>query len=354
MKNVIIAALFFGLSIIGLNAQTKAPGPFEPVASLPITGTLGIDYRTRKAPGKESVADQYNLSVNVANSALFKGTISHLPYVKNTIGKNQVGRVSYDVELEVINPNNPSQTRPVGKMFGFCPIDENNVYRYNENPGIKVAVFPIGAARGFESRFNGLAIGKPPAVSGFKKVVKESVRLVSSKGGAIVLTNYDKMTYENHVLPAGPVQIYPEVTVSGSLFYDYGRSAWHFNNVQFVYNSEGRRAVDVLTGSIRWIEAKNRKSTGEGRYEFDIRVNEPPPTESAVFGAVADESAFFSADESIPSLTGSMNYKDSFSGDTVVASTVQINLKTTKLSKAQAMMLVKAILLSAIVPLNAE
>lgn len=345
------------LLVIALCASTAAfaaPGPFEPVPTLPITGSLSIDYKTRRAPGKEGVSDLYTLAINVANSAVFKGTIQHQPFIKNLTSRNQLGRITFDMELEVVNPANPRQTRSVGKMFGFTPIDENNVYRYSDGPGIKTAVFPIGAARGFESRFNGLAYAKPPAASGLAKIKKEAVRLVSSKGGALVLTNYDKMTFENHVLPAGPVQIYPETTVSGTIFYDYGRSAWHFNNVTFVYNAEGRRAADVLTGSIRWIEAKNRKTTGEGHYDFDVRVNEPPPTESQVFSAVADEAAFFTQDANVPSLTGTMAYKDTFVGDTVTSSAVQIDLQTTKLSKVQAMMLAKVILLSAVVPFNAE
>lgn len=352
MKRII--AFILAVTASAVFAATKPPSAFEPVPSLPVTGSLTIDYRTRRAPGTEGVSDLYTLNLNVANSAAFKGTIAHLPFIKNTLTKNQAGRVSFDVELEVVNPANPRQTRPVGKMFGFAPIDEANVYQFGEGGGIKVAVFPIGAARGFESRFNGQALAKPPAASGWAKIKKEAVTLVSGKGGRITLTNYDKMEFRNHVLPAGPVQIYPETTVSGTIFYDYGRSAWHFNNVTFVYNADGKRASDVLTGSIRWIEAKNRRQTGEGRYEFDIRVNEPPPSESAVFGAVADESSFFTVDASLPSLTGTLTYKDTFSGETVVGSVVQIDLKTSQLSKAQAMYLAKALLLSAIVPLNAE
>ncbi len=336
-------------------AASKSVSAFEPVATLPVTGTMQIAYRTRSGDAsKPGVTDVYTISVNVANSAVFHGTIENLPYIANTITSDQVGRVTYDVDLDVVNPKNVTQTRNVGKVTGYSPIDKQNVYHYESGGGIKVIVFPIGAAKGFESRFNGLALGKPPAVSGFKKLSQDAVKLVSSKGGSIILTKYDKMTFQNHLLPMGPVQIYPETTVNGTLFYDYDRTAWHFNQVHFVYNAEGRRADDILTGSIRWIEAKNRKQTGEGHYEFDIRVNEPPPTESAIFAATADESSFFDTPTDIPSLTGTMSYKDSFSGDTVVGSMVTIELKATRLSKAQAMYLVKCILLSCLVPFNAE
>ncbi len=216
-------------------------------------------------------------------------------------------------------------------------------------------VFPIGAAKGFESRFSGIAIGKPPANSGFAKLKQDAVRLVSSKGGAIVLTKYDKMTFNNHILPMGPVQIYPETTASGTLFYDYSRSAWHFNNLHLVYNAEGRRADDVLSGSIRWIEPKNRASTGEGHYDVLVYVNEPPPTESAAFAGTPDESAFFSASEDMPGLSGTITYKDTISPDgRVTASTIQIDLRATKLSKVQVMALAKLIFFSLLVPFNAE
>lgn len=352
MKRFILPGL---LTLSSVFAQAPK-GPFDPAPSLPVTGTLNINYRTRTADGrgKENVSDAYALDLNVANSAIFRGTIEQLPFIKNALSANQLGKLSFDLELSVVNPANPKQSRNVGKLFGAVPIDENNVYRYSDGAGVKVAVFPIGAAKGFESRFNGLAYGKPPAASGLAKMKQEAVRLVSGKGGAIVLTKYDKMSFENLLLPAGPVQLYPETTVSGTLFYDYGRSAWHFNNVTFIYNADGKRNVDTITGSIRWIEPKNRRATGEGHYEFDIRVNEPPPSESAVFAATADESAFFASDANVPALTGAMKYKDAFSGDTVVSSAVQVDLTASKLSKQQTMMLTKLILLAAIVPLNAE
>jgi hypothetical protein len=360
MKSLItFAAVLCTTLSFGQTSHTKAPSAFEPVPSLPVKGSINIAYRTRSQSDgdkpKAGVTDVYTLNINVANSALFKGTISHLPYIHNTVTPDQQGKITYELDLDVVNPARPEQTRNVGKMFGSAPIDKMNIFRYSDGGGVKVAVFPIGAAKGFESRFNGLALAKPPASSGIARLKQEAVRLVSSKGGAIVLTKYDKMSFEQHVLPAGPVQIYPETTVTGILFYDYGRSAWHFNNVTLLYNAEGRRAVDTLTGSIRWIEAPNRKSTGEGHYEFNINLNEPPPTESAVFGAVADESSFFASDEAIPSLTGAINYKDTITPDgTVTASVVQIDLKGNKLSKQQVMALSKLLFLSALVPINAE
>ncbi len=358
MKSILSLLSVAALAVAAF-AQTpapKAPSPFEPVPSLPITGTETIQYRTRASSEvKPGVTDVYTINVNVANSAVFKGTIEQLPYISNTITADQPGKITYDVDLDVVNPRNPAQTRNVGKIVGYVPVDKQNLYHYDNGPGVKVVVFPIGAAKGFESRFTGLAIGKPPANSGLAKLKQDAVRLVSSKGGAIVLTKYDKMTFQNHILPMGPVQIYPETTANGTLFYDYSRSAWHFNNLHLIYNAEGRRADDVLSGSIRWIEPKNRASTGEGKYDVLVYVNEPPPTESAAFSATPDESAFFSADAEMPSLVGTISYKDTITSDgRVTASAITIDLKAVKLSKVQTMALIKLIIFSLIVPFNAE
>lgn len=334
-------------------AQAQPP----PAAPLAIKGDLRIACtRTQTDGGKPRAgsADTYTLNVNVANSAVFKGTITHRPFMTNTLSKNQPGSVGYELDLDVVNPANPAQTRNVGKVFGSAPIDDRNVYRFTDG-SVKVAVFGMGAAKGFESRFSGLALGKPPAGSALSRAKQDAVKLFSGKGGSITLSKYDKMELQQHVLAAGPVAIYPESTVSGTLFFDYGRSAWHFNNVSITYAQDGRRMLDTLTGNIRWIEHPNRKANGEGRYEFDIRVNEPLPTEGAVFAAAADEASFFATDDVTPSLTGSMAYKDTISsGGVVVASAVTIDLKGNRLTKQQVMALGKLLLLSCVVPLNAE
>ena len=207
--------------------------------------------------------------------------------------------------------------------------------------------------------FKGLALGKPPASSeGFlSKLKKEALSITKSINGksvAISVTKYDKMEFKSHVLAAGPVQIYPEAQVTGSMIYDYGRTAWYFDNVSIAYALDGRQYLDKLTGNIRWIEAANRAASGEGEYQFDIRVNEPAQTEASVFSGPADESAFFSTDDSIPALSGAMKYKDTLAGETVTASAVTIDLKGHKLTKQQAMYLTKLLFLSVVVPLNAE
>lgn len=326
-----------------------------------IKGDLNIRFNTRQtADGKarEGVSDVYTLNVNVSDSAIFRGTIEHRPTIAGTFGVSQAGQLTYAIDTDVVNPRNTAQTRNVGKLYGVAPVDQNNVYRFTDG-AVRISVFPIGTAKGFESKFSGLALGKQPAKSEgvLARMQKEALsitRNVKGSTAAISVTKYDKMEFQNVVLGAGPVQIYPDVTVNGAMIYDYGRSAWYFNNVSVSYSVDGRLLQDKLTGNIRWVEAANRKTSGEGEYQFDIRVNEPPPSEASVFAAVADESAFFATDNLISALVGTMKYKDTMSGDIVTSSAVNIALTGNKLSKQQAMYLAKLLLMTAVVPLNAE
>jgi hypothetical protein len=356
MKRIISSLLALGVVTLALAQQQPAPETF-------IKGEIAIKFNTRvntdsDGKAKEGVADKYTLSVNVANSALFRGTVQHTPYIASLVGSSQKAHLDYVIDCDVVNPKNPSQTRNVGRLFGTVPVDDKNVCRFADG-NLKLVVFPVGTAKGFESTFKGLAVGKPPASSeGFlSKLKKEALSITKSINGkavAISVTKYDKMEFQSHVLAAGPVQIYPEALVNGSMIYDYGRTAWYFDNVTITYALDGRQYQDKLTGNIRWIESANRASSGEGEYQFDVRVNEPAQAEASVFTGPADESAFFSTDESIPALTGVMKYKDTLAGETVTASAVTVDLKGNKLTKQQAMYLAKLLLLSAVVPLNAE
>jgi hypothetical protein len=153
------------------------------------------------------------------------------------------------------------------------------------------------------------------------------------------------MEFQNLVVAMGPVGIYPETTISGSIIYDYGRSAWHFQSLTVTYTVDGKRIQDNLTGNIRW---------NKDQYDFDIKVNEPVAGESAVFAAAADESAFFAVDNAVSGLTGTMKYKDTTSNDKVIASNVKVDLVGNKLNKQQTMYLFKMLFLVSVVPFNAE
>lgn len=329
-----------------------------------IKGDMDIRFNTRQLKdGKptKGVVDNYRLNLNVSDSALFKGNIAFTPYISGTFGTfgvAQAASLNYLIECDVVNPANPSQTKNVGRLYGVVPIDANGTYWFNDGT-LRIGVYTTGRAQGFESKFTGVAAGRPLVKSTgfFDSLKKEAMNIskqIKGKTVTIIVKKYDKMTFTSHVLGAGPVQVYPESTVNGEMVYDYARLAWYFNNVTVSYLVDGRQLTDKLGGNIRWVESPQRKSNGEGEYQFDVRVNDPPPNESTVFAGASDESAFFQTDDSVAALTGAMKYKDMMSGDTVTGSVVAINLQGNKLTRQQTMNLAKLILLSCIVPLNSE
>ena len=343
MKKTLVFVLAAVLALCSASAQSNV-----------IKGTLDIRFNTRTQPGKENVSDKYTLALNVCDSALFRGTVDARPFIKGTFNDQQ-GLLTYALETDVVNPKNPAQTKNVGKLYGTAPVDAQNVYRF-ENGTVQVSVFPLGSAKAFDSKFKGLALGKPPITKGFFAKAKDAMKIgkiVNGKTVVITVNKYDIMEFQNLQLAAGPVQVYGEVTISGGMVYDYARSAWYFKGITVNYFVDGKLIRDTISGNIRW--NVTNKTTGEGQYDFDVRVNEPPVNEAAMFdNTVKDESAFFDTDSAIPALTGNMKYKDTSSGDVVTASAVQINLVGNQLNKQQMMYLSKLLLLTAIVPLNAE
>ncbi len=350
MKNII---LIIGLLLFA--ATTQAQDAF-------IKGDLFIKFDSRTQldgdQPKVGASDKYKLKVNVSNSVIFDGTIENLPNIKGLISLSQEGKLTHAIECMVVNPKNPTQTRNIGRLYGTVPVDQQNVYRF-EDGNLRIGIFGAGGAQGFESRVRGLALGKPPVVENsiFNKLKKEALsigRTVNGKNIAITVTKYDKMEFQSHVLSAGPVMIYPEVTVNGPMIYDYDRTAWYFQGVTVAYVVDGRAMQDRISGNIRWVESPDRTSSGKGEYQFDVRVNEPAASEASVFAGPADEAAFFSTDTLNPSLTGTMQYKDTIRDGIVVQSAVVIDLKGNQISKQQVMYLAKLLLMSSIVPLNAE
>ena len=163
------------------------------------------------------------------------------------------------------------------------------------------------------------------------------------------------MEFRQHVIGAGPVSIYQPVTVNGELLYDYDKSCWFFNNVTVQYADNGVVKIDRLSGTIRWVESPQRKVNGEGQYEFDIRVNEPPPSADAAFTTKAtDESAFFETDSTVPAVSGTFKYKDVIRGDTTMSSSVTIDLTASNITKQQLMVVGKVVIFSSVVPMNAD
>lgn len=345
IKTIIIGAL------LAATAFAQTPAPVQTF----IRGDLNIRFNTRTQldgdKPKVGVADVYTLNVNVSNSARFQGTIEHKPTIKGMVGISQPGQIAYAINLDVLNPANPTQSRNIGNLYGTVPIDPQNVYHF-EFGEPKVSVFGAGSAKGFDSKFTGQAAGKPPADSAgmFDRLKKEALSITKNIGGktvALTVTKYDKMEFKGHVLAAGPVQIYSEVTINGGFVYDYARTAWFFEGVTATYSVDGMLKADKISGNIRWDSARSE-------YQFDIRLNEKPATEASVFSGTTSEADFFAVDNTVESLTGTMKYKDTASGEVTTSSAVTIDLVGNKLTKQQTMYLCKLLFLSSIVPLNTD
>ena len=321
-----------------------------------VKGTLDIRYNSRETtPPKKGVKDVYTLEVNVANSALFRGTVTDQPQIIEGMFSKRVTQprlLNYDVNLDVVNPKNPAQTRSVGRMHGNVPISPEGFYLYDKGT-LTVDVLPIGRAAGFSSKFNGVTVGKPMGrpVGWMENLQRQTVNITRTVGGkttVVALKKYDKMEFRNHIIAAGPIARYQAVTVNGDMLYDYDKDCWFFNNMTAQYIADNTVKIDRITGTIRWDENADA-------YEFDIRVNEPPAGVADAFDTSNDdESAFFETDTTIPALTGKMTYKDTVRGDTTMASNVDIDLVGNLLSPEQLMALAKVIVFSSIVPMNSD
>jgi hypothetical protein len=313
---------------------------------------MNIQYNTRTQQGKVGVADVYQIGVNISNSTVFTGKVQHLPLVQGTLyGVSQNSELRYEMDCGVVNPKNPSQTRTVARMYGRVPVSPEGVYNFDQG-NLTMGLI----TQGTEAKFSGIALGKPLVrAKGWFESAQESLSLTRGNKGKVVIKKYDKMVFQNHKIPAGPIAMYPEMTVNGEMVYDYDRYVWYFNNVTITYHHNNQYLPQKLTGNIRWVESPKRKTDGKGEYQFDIRVNEPPPSEANLFANAADEASFFEVDNSIPSLTGTMKYTDTIlGGERVTASNVDINLVGQKLDKQQVMNIFKLLFFTAIVPMNAE
>jgi hypothetical protein len=344
------------LMITVLSLVTAISSMAQTNVSFPVKGTIGIKYNSRSAVGTPGVKDIYTMQVNVANSALFKGTIQDQPQIiSGLISKTvtQPRKLTYDVSLDVVNPKNPSQTMNVGKMIGNVPITSDGTYNYDSG-SLEVSVLPIRNAPGFTSKFGGKAQGKPLGrPSNFLDTLqRETVKITRSINGkttTISLKKYDKMVFQQHVVGAGPVQSYPSVTFNGEMLYDYDKSCWFLNNLTMQYADGQTIRIDRLSGTIRWVELSKE-------YQFDVRVNEKLPSNEDVFSSkeAADESSFFEVDNSVSALIGTMKYKDEVKNGVTMSSDVIIDLTGNNISKQQTMALTKAIIFSAVVPMNAD
>ncbi len=321
-----------------------------------ITGTLNIDFATRtnldtsgdlkKGSAAAGAKDTYKLQLNVAKTLEFAGEVTRQPKLfSSVLGRTkQDGRLYYNLNLSVLNPKNMAQKKTVGKWVGEVPLDPaSGVYdlsggRANESP-LRIAIDAIGSAQAFTDPFAGKLVGKAEKKENLGSRLYK--RVVNGKEVKIEVKRADPMKFQGIELAKGPASVYPRATVNGSLDFDYETSNYLTDGIMFNYSLDGKEYADKVTGSIKWVEDPNYSSNGKGYYEFNLRFNEEkfakPSTEAAAFEGQAAEDAFFAVDNTIPTLTGKIEYVDTFipGEETVSASKVTYNLNANKLTKQQ-------------------
>ena len=337
-----------------------------------IAGSMDIDFATRTnkdasgdlKPNSPALGakDTYKFSLRVVNTTDFSGTVTRQPnlYSKTLGRRKQDAQLFYSIDLGVLNPKDLKQKKVVGRWVGTVPIDsETGAYNLgggkDKESELRMAIDAVGKAPSFVEKFRGRLVGKAENKENLAQYTYK--RIIGDRTVQVVVKKSDPMRFENVVLAKGPAEIYPNCTVNGRLDYDYETGNWFTDGLRFGYDLDGKTSEDVITGSIKWVEDPDHASNGKGYYQFNLRFNEDKnkkgSTEAAAFEKMSDEDAFFAVDDSVPSLTGKVNYVDTMSGETVTSSKITYALNANKLSKQQVMNFFKMWMI-AIGPTNDE
>lgn len=323
-----------------------------------ISGTMDIDFKTRtnidtsgdfkEGSPKPGTKDEYKFDIAVAETTQYTGSISRQPniFTKMLQRSKQSAAIGFDVTLSVLNPKDLKQKKAVGKWVGTIPVDTTSgAYDLSGgkalNSQLRINVDAVGSAAAFMDPFSGRMMGKAEKKESLAAYTYR--RAVGNKTVEVKVTKSDPMRFDSIVLAKGPAESYPRTTVTGRLDYDYETGNWYTDGIRFRYNLNGKEMEDVVTGSIKWVEDANRDTNGKGYYDFNLRFNEEKnktaSTEASAFANLSDEDAFFAVDNSIPCLTGTVSYVDTFiSGKDVPSSSkVTYALNANKLSKQQIM-----------------
>ncbi|MCC6679111.1 MAG: hypothetical protein IT436_18455 [Phycisphaerales bacterium] len=361
--------MFHGLfapATVALAALLAAPGAARAQGEAMtkegvIAGSMNIDFKTRTQldtsgdlkPGSAAlnVQDVYSFTFAVADTVEYAGKVTRQPnlYSKLIAKKKQEAQLGFDINLSVLNPKDLKQKVAVGKWVGTVPIDTaSGAYDLaggaaKQSP-LRIAIDTRGKVTGFTDAFSGRLVGKAEKKDSLAAYTFK--RVVGNRTVSVVVKKSDPMRFDNIKLAKGPVDSYPASYVSGRLDYDYETGNWYTDGIRIKYSLDGKDYEDLVTGSIKWIEDPDRKTNGKGRYEFNLRWNEEKhksgSTEAAAFDKMAEEDAFFAVDDSVPCLTGTIDYVDTYAsggGDEPVpaSSKVTYKLNANKLTKQQIM-----------------
>lgn len=321
-----------------------------------MTGSMVIDWNSRLPQNQENdapkpgVADVYKLDATIGLT-FYQGKIECLPYVfSRHLGRIlQEGTCQYDVDIGVINPADTSQRLVVGKLVGNAPKDREGRMNLDQT-NLRIEVRAVGQAQAFSSKFTGVVASSPIKArttlrEAIDTAVKQSAtitRMIGEREVSVNLADVDPVKFQRVVLAAGPAANYPEATLEGQFIYSYETDNW-FPNLSYRYDG----TQDSVSGGIRW----NQLSDTEGRYELNIIFNEGkgevPQDETAFFGDVQGEDAFFMTSPSRSTIKGSIGFKDTYTGGTElpVQSNISYNIDIQRITAQQAQMFWKTLLL---------
>jgi hypothetical protein len=345
---VLAGAVCFSAGAYAETTSKSSPGPLaasSPVAALGIRGSMHIDFGSRLQP---EGTDTYDVDLVCAEALRIKGKIVRQPRELSAfLGREKKPQeLHYHLVFSVINPANRSDEKRAGLMSGIVKVRSDGTYDLS---GLKIEGSLPPFAYPLSGEFGGAIKGKASNKAGLLSAAYS--RVFGGKKVTVVLSKVDPLSFDRVQLAGGPLNFYPQTSVSGSLDFDYETGNWLSPGITFS-SGPGSGKKDVVTGTIKWIAGEDRSTTGIGKYDFNLRYNEAalaaPVDESAAFSAVENEEAFFVVDDRIPTLKGSVSYKDEFGVSeseeeepSVVSSEISYALEGNKLSKEQLITFIK-------------
>jgi hypothetical protein len=335
-----------------------------------IKGEMNMTFNTRTQSGteegapKRGVKDNYAVSLTINGNRKLTGTITRQPRIKQ-MGIRTVQQPQYDFDLNWVALLTNGQTPTVGKWVGVMPIEGSSGAFALDGAGDQSRAMRITVDVGtpINDQFGGRFYGKPEDKT---KLTMESFKRMINGKEVEYKYQADPLRFDGMVIAEGPDKgRYTRTTVNGSLDYDRATGNYISKNLRFNYSYDGKDYTDTVTGTIKWVEDPQRKSNGKGRYEFNLRFNEdkmtkPAPEDS--IAKIADEDAIFAVAKGIPTLGGTIEYTDTFSGSVLkdpdgnplpTSSKAVYNLQATDLTKQQVMNFAKLWII-AVGPTNDE
>ena len=325
------------------SAPVKTPDPAKQPKD--IRGTVSIDFGSRI---HEDGIDVYTINLSCRSLVAISGEIRRTGKKLSSFLRRELKPLQYHYGLEVAEPLDSKNV--FGSISGIVPMSEQGIYKLDS--------LKFSSRGGSPWRYSGTIKGKSQEHQGLLGTTY--TRIFGGKKVVLKVQKSDPLRFNGVRLPSGPSDQFPVTTVSGNFDYDYDTGNWLTNGI-LLQSAAGDR--DKITGSIKWVPDLGRSTNGKGQYEFNLRFNEDrystTPDEGEFFQTAADEEAFFSVDGRIPTLSGTIRYKDTFGpigddGESVVlASEVLYELDGTSVTDQQLLAFLKLWLL-VVGPVNDE